>query len=135
VFFPEATAERCTAALLLEVDPVEMVRGKAGSRMGGPLDQYVNDRPYAASSLLSVAIAQVFGSAFRGQCQDRPALAETAIPLTASLPALPCRRGGEPFLRQLFEKSNLNTSSAWTSRSGRWRSPMNGCISSNCRCG
>ena len=42
VFFPEATPDRCTAALLLEVDPVGMVRGKAGSRMGGPLDQYVN---------------------------------------------------------------------------------------------
>lgn len=103
VFFPEATKERCTAALLLDIDPVGLVRGKAGSMMGGPLDQYVNDRPYAASSLLSVSIAQILGSAFRGQCKDRPELVDTPIPLTARMPALPCRRGGEVFLRKLFE--------------------------------
>jgi len=103
VFFPEATEEKCTAALLLDVDPVGMVRGRAGSMASGLLDQYVNDRPYAASSFLSVAMAQIFGSAFRGQCKDRPALVETAIPLTAKIPALPCRRGGDVFLRNLFE--------------------------------
>ena len=102
VFYPEATPERCTAAMLLDVDPVGMVRGKAGSRGQGLLDQYVNDRPYVASSFLSVAIAQVFGSALQGRCKDRPELAETPIPLTARLAALPCR-GGEEFLRRLFE--------------------------------
>jgi hypothetical protein len=69
VFYPEATAECCTATLLLEVDPVDLVRGKATS-----LDQYVNDRPYVASSFLSVAIAKVFRSALSGQCNDRPDL-------------------------------------------------------------
>ena len=103
LFFPEATAARCTAALLLDVDPVGLVRGKAGPRMSGPLGQYVNDRPYAASSLLSVAMVRVLGSAFKGQCKERPDLVDTAIPLTASLPALACRRGGEGFLRRLFE--------------------------------
>ena len=103
VFFPEATPERCTAALLLEVDPVGMVRGRAGSMGSGLLDQYVNDRPYAASSFLSVAMAQVLGSACRGQCKERPELVERAIPLTAKIPALPCRRGGDVFLRSLFE--------------------------------
>src|SRR5713226_5643929 len=61
VFYPEASAERCTAALLLDLDPVALVRGSGGSRdEGGPIDQYVNDRPYTASSFLSVAIAEAF---------------------------------------------------------------------------
>src|ERR1043165_5336772 len=66
VFYPEATDDRCTAALLIEVDPVGLVRGKGRERT---LDQYVNDRPYVASSMLAVAIAQVFGSALSGRCK------------------------------------------------------------------
>ncbi len=101
VFYTETSEERCEVALLLEVDPVGLVRGRtAGAE--GLLDQYVNDRPYAASSFLSVAIAQVFGSALGGRSKGRPELAETAIPLEARLPVLPCR-GGEDFLRRLFE--------------------------------
>ena len=103
VFFPEATDSRCTAALLIDVDPVGMVRGRAGSMGGGLLDQYVNDRPYAASSFLSVAMTRVYGSAFRGQCKERPELVDSVIPLTAKMPALPCRRGGDVFLRNLLE--------------------------------
>ena len=103
VFYPEATAERCTAALLVEVDPVGLVRNRRGpSGEGGALEQYVNDRPYAASSFLSVAIAEVFGSALSGKSKERPELVETAIPLSADVSALPCR-GGEEFLRKLFE--------------------------------
>jgi 3' terminal RNA ribose 2'-O-methyltransferase Hen1 len=103
VFYPEATAERCTVALLLEVDPVGLVRnrrGPAGERFA--LEQYVNDRPYVASSFLSVAIADVFGSAMTGKCKERPELAEKPIPLQAKLAVLPCR-GGEKVLRSLFE--------------------------------
>ena len=70
VFYPEADDDRCTAALLLDVDPVGMVRGK-GRRTHGALAQYVNDRPYVASSLMSVAIAQVFGTALNGRCKER----------------------------------------------------------------
>lgn len=101
IFYPEANANKCTAALLLDVDPVGLVRGKAKSG-DRPLEQYVNDRPYAASSFLSVALAQVFRTALSGRCKDRPELAETAIPLTVKLSVLPCR-GGEKFLRQMFE--------------------------------
>ncbi|MBE9064903.1 3' terminal RNA ribose 2'-O-methyltransferase Hen1 [cf. Phormidesmis sp. LEGE 11477] len=100
VFYPEARAERCTAALLLEIDPVGLVRKSA--RQGGAFDQYVNDRPYVASSFLSVAIAKVFSTALSGRCKDRPDLVNTPIPLTITLPVLPCR-GGETFLRDLFE--------------------------------
>jgi len=102
VFYPEASEERCTAALLLDVDPVELVRGRRGGGEAGLLAQYVNDRPYVASSFLSVAIGEVFGSALSGRSRERPELAETAMPLAARLPALPCR-GGEAVLRRLFE--------------------------------
>src|SRR5690348_16020906 len=76
VFYPEASSERCTACLLLDVDAVDMVRGK-GRDQRFLLGHYVNDRPYAASSFLSVAIARVFGSALQGRCNDRPELAAT----------------------------------------------------------
>ncbi len=101
VFYPEAGEDRCTACLLLDIDPVGMVRGKNRSQ-GDLLAHYVNDRPYVASSFLSVAIAQVLSSAMAGRCKDRPELAETPIPLQAKIDVLPVR-GGEGFLRQLFE--------------------------------
>jgi 3' terminal RNA ribose 2'-O-methyltransferase Hen1 len=101
VYYPEVSAERCTACLLLDVDAVGMVRGKNADQ-NFLLAQYVNDRPYAASSFMSVAIAQVFGSALQGRCKDRPELTTTAIPLTARIDVLPVR-GGEKFLRGVFE--------------------------------
>jgi len=67
VFYPEATPERCTAALLVEVDPIGLVRGRRGpAGEGRTLEHYVNDRPYAASSFLSVALADVFSTALSG---------------------------------------------------------------------
>jgi 3' terminal RNA ribose 2'-O-methyltransferase Hen1 len=103
VFYTEATENRCTAALLLDIDPVGLVRKRRGpGGDGGLLDQYVNDRPYVASSFLSVAIAQVFGTALSGRSKDRPELVDMRLPLTARLEVLPCR-GGEVFLRKLFE--------------------------------
>ena len=103
VFYPEVTPERCTAALLLDVDPVALVRNRKGPPGEGfSLEQYVNDRPYVASSFLSVAIAQVFGSALAGTSRERAALAEATIPLVARLSVVPCR-GGEALLRRLFE--------------------------------
>ncbi|MCI0380853.1 MAG: 3' terminal RNA ribose 2'-O-methyltransferase Hen1 [Gemmataceae bacterium] len=104
VFYPEASVARCTACLLLDVDPVGMVRGR---RPSFQLSQYVNDRPYAASSFLSVAIAQVYGSALQGRCKDRPELASTPIPLEARIDVLPVR-GGEEFLRSVFEPLGYN---------------------------
>src|ERR1700678_4013344 len=98
VFYPEASSERCTAALLLDVDPVGLVRNRRGpAGEGFALEQYVNDRPYVASSFLSVAISQVLGSALSGHSKDRPALAATPIALKATLSVVPCR-GGEGFL-------------------------------------
>jgi 3' terminal RNA ribose 2'-O-methyltransferase Hen1 len=101
IFYPEATEDRCTAALLLNVDPVAMVRGRGGWT-NGVLAQYVNDRPYVASSLMSVAIAQVLGPALAGRSKERPELAGTPIPLVAAIEVLPCR-GGETFLHEVFD--------------------------------
>jgi 3' terminal RNA ribose 2'-O-methyltransferase Hen1 len=105
-FYPEAGAQRCTIALLVEVDPVALARrqgaGLPPAEAGGfPLARYVNDRPYAASSFLSVALRRVFGTALRGSCPARPELPDQVMQLTAELPVLPCR-GGEGLLRELF---------------------------------
>jgi 3' terminal RNA ribose 2'-O-methyltransferase Hen1 len=101
VLYPEATEERCTAALILDVDPVALVRRGRG-RGAFPLAEYVNDRPYVASSFLSVALVNVYKSAMAGTCTARPDLAASPIPLTAKLPAVPAR-GGEDVVRRLFE--------------------------------
>ncbi|MFI0777148.1 3' terminal RNA ribose 2'-O-methyltransferase Hen1 [Streptomyces sp. NPDC021212] len=105
VLYPEADTERCTAALLLEVDPVALVRRGRGKGRGGAPDsalaQYVNDRPYAASSLLAVALSTVFSSALRGHCKARPDLPERPLPLRIEVPALPAR-GGAALVERLF---------------------------------
>ncbi|MDJ0465345.1 3' terminal RNA ribose 2'-O-methyltransferase Hen1 [Streptomyces sp. H27-C3] len=105
VFYPEATAERCTAALLLEVDPVALVRRSKGKDRGSSPDsalaQYVNDRPYAASSLLAVALSTVFRTALQGLCKALPERAESPLPLRVELPALPAR-GGAELVTKLF---------------------------------
>ncbi|MFJ9739091.1 3' terminal RNA ribose 2'-O-methyltransferase Hen1 [Streptomyces sp. NPDC101166] len=106
VLYPEADTQRCTAALLLEVDAVALVRrGKGKGRGGAPdaaLAQYVNDRPYAASSLLAVALSAVFSSAMRGVCAAKPELPSQSRPLRIEVPVLPAR-GGPGLVRSLFE--------------------------------
>ncbi|MEU1843679.1 3' terminal RNA ribose 2'-O-methyltransferase Hen1 [Micromonospora sediminicola] len=103
VFYPEADEARCTAALLVEVDPLKLGAGRGRRQATAPegftLGQYVNDRPYAASSLLSSALAKVFRSALRGESRDRAELAATAIPLTVRVPVLRCRGGAELAVR------------------------------------
>jgi 3' terminal RNA ribose 2'-O-methyltransferase Hen1 len=100
VFYPEASETRCTVALQVEVDPIRLVRRGRGSG-GFALAQYVNDRPYVASSFLSVAIGEVFGSALAGRCRDLPDLVEKPIPLEAQISVIRAR-GGKPLIRRLF---------------------------------
>src|SRR5258707_14475724 len=103
VYYPNADENRCSVALLIEVDPIGLVRGRKGpAGEGGQLQQYVNDRPYAANSFMSVAIGRLFTTALNGQSKERPELAATSIPLTAKLPVI-AARGGEDVVRRLFE--------------------------------
>jgi 3' terminal RNA ribose 2'-O-methyltransferase Hen1 len=99
VFYPEAGEQRCTAALLLEIDPIGLARGHRRTGAGGPeafsLAEYVNDRPYAASSMLAVALGKVFRTAMTGRCDARPDLAARPLPLEISIPALSCRGGAD----------------------------------------
>ena len=100
VFYPQADDECCSVVLYADIDPVGLVRGRGEG--DGVLAQYVNDRPYTASSFLSVAMARVFSSALSGRSRERPELALTAIPLQAHLPVIRCQAGEEK-LRECFE--------------------------------
>ena len=100
VFYSEATKERCSAVLLLDIDPIGLVR--RGGKSDFALEQYVNDRPYVASSFLAVALGDIFRSAVAGRSKDRQELADTPIALEVTVGVLPCR-GGEGLLRRLFE--------------------------------
>lgn len=103
VLYPEASEERCTAAVLIDVDPVKLVRGRRGpSGEGGLFDSYVNDRPYAASSFMSSALTEFFSTAMGGRSKERQELADTPIPIEVHIAALPCK-ADEDLLRRLFE--------------------------------
>jgi 3' terminal RNA ribose 2'-O-methyltransferase Hen1 len=99
VAFPEVEPEVCTASVYVHVDPVGLVRNRKKSGGGDP---YVNDRPYAANSYLSAALAKLFGTAMTGRSKEKQELADSKLDLQAHLPVLPCR-GGEKLLRGLFE--------------------------------
>jgi 3' terminal RNA ribose 2'-O-methyltransferase Hen1 len=101
VFYPELSDTSSAASLLLDIDPISLVRGRSESAEGA-LDQYVNDRPYVASSFLSVAMSRVFGTAMGGRSKERQQLAESELDWTATIAVLPCR-AGETFIRALFE--------------------------------
>ena len=98
MFFPEASEERCTFALHLDVDPISLVRGRNSN--GGLLDQYVNDRPYAASSFLSVATARALNTAMGGRSKERQALADSPLPFEVTVTPL-AARGREGIVEDL----------------------------------
>lgn len=101
VFYPEVSDEQTTAALLLDMNPIELARGKAGSKDGGLFD-YVNDRPYVASSFMSTAITRVFGTAMTGRCDEKQALADAKLHLTACVHMLN-DNGNETLAKEIFE--------------------------------
>jgi len=103
IFYTESTEKKCTAALLLDIDPIGLVRKNRGpSGNDFALKQYVNDRPYVASSFMSAAISKAFGTAMNGRCKDKPELVDMAFPFEVKIAVLPVR-GGETLLRHLFE--------------------------------
>lgn len=104
IFYPEKSAERTTISLLLDIDPIDMVRGaKNMSGDGFSLGQYVNDRPYVASSFLSVALSKAFSSAMNGHCKDKPELVNEKLPFEVTIAAIPAPKGGEILIRKFFE--------------------------------
>lgn len=110
VFYPESSAERVTAALLLEVDPIGMVKRRLKSREGVSLTDYVTDRPYAASSMLAVALGRVFNTALNGRSESFPELAASPLPLQVRVPTVPVRAtsggdslAGAELVNRLFE--------------------------------
>jgi len=110
VFYPELSEQRSTAALLLDIDPVGLVRGRSQAAGESSLDQYVNDRPYVSSSFLSVAMSRVLGTAMGGRSKERQDLADSALDWTATIGVAPCR-GGEQLIRALFEPLGYAVSS------------------------
>lgn len=102
IFYPEVSAQQCTAALLLDLDPVGLVRNAGPKGNDFALEQYVNDRPYVCSSFMSAAIAKAYSSALNGRCKDKPELVDVAMPFVVKLSVLPVR-GGEQLLKALFE--------------------------------
>lgn len=94
--YPAADDDSCRFALAVEVDPVALTRG----RRDGTSEQYVNDRPYAVSSRLSVALGRCLKTAMAGRCASRPELAEAAIPLAATV--LPISGTNADLARDLF---------------------------------
>lgn len=104
IFYPESSNDKSTISLLLDIDPIEMVKGKSNfSKNGFMLGNYVNDRPYVASSFMSVAIAKVFSSAMNGNCKDKPELVDLKLPFEVTLSSIPAPKGGEFLIRKLFE--------------------------------
>ncbi len=104
VFYPESSEDKTTVALLLDIDPIDMVRGTRNlAGKGFALAQYVNDRPYVASSFMSVAISKAFSTAMNGTCKAKPELVETKIPLKAKISVLPAPKGGETLIKKIFE--------------------------------
>jgi 3' terminal RNA ribose 2'-O-methyltransferase Hen1 len=102
IFYPEVSAQKCTAALLLDIDPVGLVRSAGPKGNDFVLEQYVNDRPYVSSSFMSAAIAKAYSSALNGRCKDKPELVDVVMPFTVKLSVLPVK-GGDAVLRSLFE--------------------------------
>lgn len=104
IFYPECEKEKVTAALLLDIDPIGMVRNaKNFAGKDFLLGQYVNDRPYVASSFMSSAISKAFSSAMNGSCKEHPEFIDMPLALTAKISVLPAPRGGELLIKRLFE--------------------------------
>ncbi|HCA41863.1 MAG TPA: 3' terminal RNA ribose 2'-O-methyltransferase Hen1 [Bacteroidetes bacterium] len=104
IFYPELNNDKATICLLLDIDPIEIVKILRNNTPDGfPLGDYVNDRPYVASSFMSVAIAKGFSSAIKGKCKEKPELVNTKLPFEVFITSLPSPKGGEILIRKLFE--------------------------------
>ena len=104
IFYPEKSETKTTISLLLDIDPIDMVRGARNlGNDGFALGHYVNDRPYVASSFMSVALAKAFSSAMNGNCKEKPELVDVKLSFEVTLAVLPAPKGGELLIRKFFE--------------------------------
>ena len=104
IFYPESSVEKTTVALLLDIDAIDMVRGVRNlSGKGFSLGQYVNDRHYVASSIMSVALSKAFSTSMNGKCKNKPELVDVEMPFEVKISVLPAPKGGELLIRKLFE--------------------------------
>jgi 3' terminal RNA ribose 2'-O-methyltransferase Hen1 len=104
IFYPEKSEEKTTISVLLDIAPIDMVRG--ARNLGGDsfaLGHYVNDRPYVASSFMSVALSKAFSSAMNGKCKDKPELVDVKLPYEVTIAVIPAPKGGEILIRKFFE--------------------------------
>lgn len=109
VFYPEATEALMKVCMVMDIDPVQMIRGnKRTQKDSFALGHYVNDRPYVASSFASVALAKVFSSALNGKCKDKPELIDVPLPFEVTIAVVSAPAGGEGLIRNLFEPLGYN---------------------------
>ena len=94
-FYAQVAQSRTTFCLLLDTDPMALNKNLS-------LQDFVNDRAYVASSLMSVAIGRTLKSAMKGVCKDRPELGDKEISLEAQLPCIHLA-GNPSLLTELFE--------------------------------
>ena len=103
VFYPKADEQECSICLLLDINPIDLVKNSKGNNNDFALAHYVNDRPYVASSYMSVAISKAFNTAMNGTCKQKPELVEEVMPFETKIAVLPAPKGGEILIRKLFE--------------------------------
>ena len=109
IFYPEKSPEKTTISVLLDIDSIDMVRGaKDASSEGFALGHYVNDRPYVASSFMSVALLKAFSTAMNGKCKDKPELVNTKLPFEVTIAVISAPKGGEDLIRKCFEPLGYN---------------------------
>ncbi len=103
IFYDEATHNRCSVNLLLAVNPIELVKNSRNNNSDFALSHYVNDRPYVASSFMSVAMAKAFSTALNGRCKNQPELVDKIMDFSVQITVLPAPKGGEMLIKRLFE--------------------------------
>jgi len=109
IFYPEKSNERTSISLLLDIDSIDMVRSARNIKNDGfAFGHYLNDRPYVASSFMSVAIVKAFSSAINGKCKDKPELVDVKLPFEVTIAVIPAPKGGEFLIRKFFEPLGYN---------------------------
>jgi 3' terminal RNA ribose 2'-O-methyltransferase Hen1 len=98
VFYPEVADDHFTVAMLTEIDPIGLVRGPAPLTK---LGHYINDRPYVASSLTSVALNTAFGSALAGRATSHAERLSEPMRWQITVDAIACE-GGDDLITRLF---------------------------------